>query len=81
MSRLFLQSQKREGFYSPEIIDEEPCPDERIEVVHDWTPEEEELLPFLDEDHLALDVEGLVNVLRRMWILLCTKCCMVFAST
>ena len=52
----------------PEIIDEEPRPDEVVEPLHDRTGQEQHLLPLLDVDHLALDVECLVNILGKSHI-------------
>ena len=51
--------------YSPEIIDKEARPHQVVEALHDGAGEEQHELPLLDEDHLALDVECLVDILAQ----------------
>ena len=50
--------------FPPEIIDEEARPDQVVEALHDRAGEEQHELPLLDEDHLALDVKRLVDILN-----------------
>ena len=52
--------------FPPEIIDEEARPDQVVEALHDRAGEEQHELPLLDEDHLALDVQCLVDILMEM---------------
>ena len=49
---------------SPQVIDKQAWPDEVVEALHDGAGEEQHETPLLDEHHLALDVEGLVNILE-----------------
>ncbi len=47
----------------PEVVDEEARPDQVVEVIHNRTGEEEQLLPLRHVDHLPFDVQRLVHVL------------------
>ncbi len=46
-----------------EVVYEEPRPDQVVEIVHDGTGQEQDLVPLLYEQHLTLDVQGLVHLL------------------
>ena len=47
-----------------EVVDEEAGPDEVVEPLHDGAGQEQHEAPLLDEDHLPLDVQRLVDVLQ-----------------
>ena len=36
-----------------------------VQVLHNWTSKKQHLLPFLNVDHLPLDMEGFVDVLQN----------------
>ena len=47
----------------PEVVDEQPGPDEAVELVEDGAGQEHHEAPLGHKDHLALDVQGLVYLL------------------
>ncbi len=49
-----------------QIVDEQSREDETVEVAHHRAGQKENLAPLGDEHHLALDVQGLINVLCRL---------------
>ena len=48
-----------------QVVDEQPGPDEVVEVGHHGAGQEQHLLPLLHVDHLTLDVERLVDFLVK----------------
>lgn len=39
-----------------QVVDEKAAPDQVVQVLHDGTSQKQHLSPFMDENHLPLDV-------------------------